>query len=312
MAHWQEALTTRFFRCTRGRGAFAQFEANAENYDAPFKHRLALLVAAEKLESTPFTTGLDERIANEGFGDITEKQLTLKCELVKQFLLREILLPPTITEPPLQHFNVIALLTVALKYYSPTHVSSNLATKKAKTSHPTENSPVKTNDRVPKEAVYQVELLRMLFSWCAPLPHLRITNEVDVLHQDQPKRSLDILYTNTRTDKKYAIELAASTTDDDLDAHTNRKYVVSSLFSILFCFFFRILNFSRQLRSWIECHRRVHHSLLPCDSKARTHEVSGRNQRACHPNRPRVAQQGREDLQDHPQRERARGCCSQQ
>jgi hypothetical protein len=233
MEVWQAGLTTKFFKRMGGKGAFAQFDANGDSYDPPFKQRLALLAGTEKLVVTDQTEDIDEMIANEGFGDIRAERLTLKCELVKQLLLRQILQPPAITEPPLQQFDIIAMLRVTLKYFSPSHISSRLATKSATTTFAAQDSPVKIKDRVPKEAVYQVELFRVLFAWNAQFPHIQISNEVDVLHENQQKRSLDALYTDTETNQKDAIELVASTTNADLDVHANREY-----FRLFFLSFF--------------------------------------------------------------------------
>jgi len=226
MEAWQTALVTEFFNEMGGRGAFTQFKGNAKHYEPPFKQRLALLAAAEQLVVTKATEDMDERIANEGFGDIRASRLSLKCELVKQLLLRQILLPPAITEPPLQQFDIIEMLRVTLKYFSPQSIQEAFrsSTKTAKTTYAKETSFYKAGAPVPKAAVYQFQLLFVFRTWCAPSPHIQITNEVDVHHEDQPKRSLDVLYENKVAQQKYAIELVASTTNADLDVHANRDY----------------------------------------------------------------------------------------
>jgi len=102
---------------------------------------------------------------------------------------------------------------VALSYFSPSHVSTAFAQN---TSH------YKSGDLVPKEAVYQVELFRVLHGWLDGLEVVTISNEVDT--RGDTKKSLDFLYTElSEPQRKYAIELAASTTDDDLNTHANRQ-----------------------------------------------------------------------------------------
>jgi len=42
----------------------------------------------------------DEQIAQDGFGDIIDGELHIKCELVRQLLVRKILKPTRIAESP--------------------------------------------------------------------------------------------------------------------------------------------------------------------------------------------------------------------
>ena len=237
---WKTAVDMNFFKDVGSAGAFRQFDRNARAYTKQFKARLSLLASAERLGVSNATEDLDELIANEGYGDLIPgaqgQVLTLKCELVRQYLLRHILRTHQITEPVPPAFNMVNILRVALSYFSPSHISEafRISTKQATTTYPEGNSPFKAGDLVPKEAVYQVELFRILHSWASStVDRVTISNEVDV--RQLTKKSLDILYTEN-TGNKYAIELVASTTNSDLDVHANRRSRQFFFFLPLFFF----------------------------------------------------------------------------
>lgn len=226
---WKTAVDANFFKEVGSVGAFRQFGRNADAYTNQFKARLSLLASAEVLAVSDDTKDLDELIANEGYGDIIPgaqggQVLKLKCELVRQYLLRHILRHPRIVEPVPAAFNIVGILQVALRYFSPTHISEafRISTKLATTTSREKNSPFKAGDLGPKEAVYQVELFRVLHTWTSTtVDRITISNEVDM--RQLTKKSLDILYKED-TGNQYAIELVASTNNGDLDTHANRRY----------------------------------------------------------------------------------------
>jgi len=254
-------LKGELFRAMGGVGPFASLTHNSSSYTVEFKSRLALLASAGKLELNDLLKEIDEQIAQEGYGDIVGNYLYIKCELVRQLLVRKILKPPPIAEYPPYPFSIVTLLETALAYFSPSHVSRAFhnSTKIASTTNAENTSTFKCGSRVPKDAVYQVELFRVLHQWLEGLEDVAISNDVDAV--GYTKKSLDFLYTEmSEPQRKYAIELAASTHDSDLDEHANRRQVfVTSLIKATNCKSYQLWT-----QSW--CCAGVYCALYPSQS----------------------------------------------
>lgn len=233
---WKTRLANgAFFTAMLNQGAFAAFGVNSKDYDDKFRQRLLVLTSSST--SIVDDSDIDEKIAQEGYGDISSvdaeqpnsKTIKLKCELIRQLLIRQILMPPPIHADPPNPFDIVKLLVTALPYFSPSHVAraTRYSHKEATTTSALTSSSHKAGDLVPREAVYQVEFFRVLSAWKISGHYLH--NEVNA-----SSLSLDFLYVINKGNgeiEKHAIELAASTTNTDLDDHANRGYGSYSLSS---------------------------------------------------------------------------------
>ena len=224
LADWKHALIKDFFTQMHGKGAFYGFQQNSRWYAPEFKERLLLLVTSNDYR-LPYLQPIDDDIAQEGYGYVDNQQIILKCELVKQLLLRAILLPPfnpimsTFPEP----FDAVSMLKAALPHFSPSQISNSflLSSKTARTSHGKPNSPIRLGSSVPKEAVYHVELFRILYKWIGDKENYLVINEHDI---GGSRESVDIVIQNLLVNQKYSIEIAASCSDDEILKHANREY----------------------------------------------------------------------------------------
>ena len=221
LANWKHALIRDFFDKMNGKGAFAGFYQNSSYYTTEFKQRLLFLVTADGYQ-LPYENSIDDDIAQEGYAYVNNARIILKCELVRQLLLRKILPPPSnpILSAFPEPFDAVDMLKAVLPHFSPTHISGSFlfSTKIAKTSHA---KPIKVRSSVPKEAVYQVELFLNLYKWIGDKEKYLLINELDVTGSTE---SVDIVILNVPLNQKYSIELVASTSDNDIKSHANRNY----------------------------------------------------------------------------------------
>ena len=233
LAGWQKALNHDFFDKMGGQGAFKGFYDNSKYYSPDFKNRLLQLASSLTLPFDESDKSVDDEIAQEGYAYILERKTFIKCELIRQLVLRKIVAPPEINESFPTPFDVVSMLQIALQYFSPSHISGSFdyAYKLAETNYAAKDASIKKGSPVPKEGVYHIELFRILYEWIRTKGlSYQVMNEYNVKEKEKKEekekigkdKSLDLLIEGYG--KKHAIELVASEKDSKIEAHSKREY----------------------------------------------------------------------------------------
>jgi hypothetical protein len=237
---WKLESVSRLFIEMGGVGAFTHFIDSIRELPDPEKTEVT-----KRLEnlSTPGVLqvqnlDIDESIAHIGLGELKDDttsgvmRLWIKNPLVKVFLRYKLFQKPLILEfiptlqpmgknknPPDEKISCLQIsevLKVALQYFSPQHISDSFSLA-SKLSQVEVGIGIRKGDAVPKEAVYQAELFTVLLDLMGP--SWTVINEAEV---PSTKKSLDIYLLRGTT--RIALELVASTTDADIEAHAERGY----------------------------------------------------------------------------------------